>query len=104
MPWCKVTLSDKDVASGKAIALQKNFSDLFVQHGGLPGVGMFQTKTVIGDVSAPHEYYFSPVAVTIAVELMSDYRAVVCDPPRRSSVRSLVSRTGAPDISFASET
>lgn len=94
--WYKITLSINDVATGKAITLQEQFTNLFMRAGAPKDAGMCKSADVMTNV-----YYFSPTAAMLAFPLIAAYGGEECPAPARSDVRMLASHAGAEDIPFA---
>jgi hypothetical protein len=94
--WRKVSLSVQEVAAGKGIALQNQFTLLFRAAGAPRDAGMCKAADVVAN-----DYYFSPAACTFATPLIATYRGEECPAPARSAVRMLVSHDGAEGIPFA---
>jgi hypothetical protein len=96
MPWFQVVLSDRDIQTGKHMALQNEFASIFMARGGPSGAGMFTSR----DYST-HIYYFSPKAVEISGTLLQRYAGTKCDAPS-SAVDGLVfNASGLSSIPFA---
>ena len=91
--WYKVTLSVSEVASGKGIILQEQFSALFIAAGAPRDAGMFGSRDVMLNI-----YYFSPGAIGFAMPLILAFAGVECQPPTKSEVHALVSHTDTGDI------
>jgi hypothetical protein len=99
MPWYKITLSSKEVAEGKGLALSDQFGALFMALATPKDSGMFRSRE-----SWTNDYYFcvSP-ADLIAIRLIQTYAGVECSAPRRSELTAYVSHTGAANVPFAPE-
>jgi hypothetical protein len=96
--WYKVTLSVEEVASGRGMRLQEDFTKLYAVAGGPVGAAMFRSNHVMSN-----DYYFSPVAASIAMALIIAHHGKPCDAPARSAVRPLVQRADDTGIPFAHE-
>ena len=98
MSWFKVEMSKQDVAAGKAINLQEEFTKVFDRSGAPTKAGMFNSLDV-----KTNEYFFSPGAVEIAKPLIERFGGRSCDAPKKSTLASIVTNCDAMVVPFAAE-
>ncbi len=91
MPWFQVTMTDEEVASGKHIQLQNQFSKVWMAIGAPPEAAMYGSM----EVGKLH-YYFTPHAAQIADPLLKMYSAVECEEPDLEKLAVLVKNEGTP--------
>jgi len=99
MPWYKITLSSKDIADGKGIALQNEFEKLFLAYDAPTDAGMF-----VAPGFRASDYHFSlPEKAVLAIRFILSSAGVPSPAPKRSEVRGLASHEGAASVPFAPE-
>lgn len=73
--WYKITLSDKQFASGKVFDIPKEFENLFIAAQTPSDMAMFGEKSTVrkGD-----NFYFSPGSIKYIKPLLKKYNASPC--------------------------
>ena len=94
MSWCKVTLSNQQVAAGELIALVSDFEYLFSDMGEPSGMALFQ-----GEITpAGYTVYFSPACLPRASHLIASYSGTLCEEPGKEDLKYLGGDMGNLDL------
>lgn len=74
MLWYQVVIADDDSADFAVASLLNGFIGECIDAGTPEGVAVFRGRTAHDE----HVFYFSPVAVSIATDLLDDFGATAC--------------------------
>ena len=97
--WYRVALNDEDLATGREMALQREFEELFIRAKTPDDAAMFTSE----DDLPPYLYFFSPAAGAIATDLIRRHAGIECDPPARADVSLVVGNQNWRRIFFSGE-
>jgi hypothetical protein len=79
--WYKVSLSEQDISEGRGIALQEQFTALFIATGAPKDAAMFDNTSI----SPPYICFFTPGAFRLAELLLRGYGVTECKQPNGTS-------------------
>ena len=88
MPWKRVTMSDDDLVANKHGRMQDEYRRLSLISRDPLGAAIWAST----DMS---DYYFSPMAVTIAADLIAMNGGIDCEAPNTSKLVLYAGRIGA---------
>lgn len=95
MSWCKVALTNQQVAAGELIAIVNDFQYVFSQLGEPNGMALFQ-----GEITpAGYTVYFSPGCLPRASYLIASYSGTLCEKPGKENLKYLGGDMGNLDLS-----
>lgn len=92
MTWYKVTMSVEQVANGKHMTLQDQFTSIFMAVGAPKDMALFSGMLSNKGL----DIYFSPGSVSYAKGLIDSYSGTPCDKPDKK-LPLLVGRSNAMD-------
>jgi hypothetical protein len=96
--WYRVQMSPSDVVLRRAIQMQDAFEAIFMAHGGPADAAMCG-----GMDDTRNDYFFSPGAAAIAIDVIRTFGGAEFPAPKRSAVALLVCNYGAESVPFAPE-
>lgn len=94
MNWKKVSISSKDVISGKHVQLQNLYEEVFLATKAPRDAAVFENSPTYDECV----YYFSPGAVAIFDSILRAYEAVPCAAPPRAETSLIVGHSDAWDM------
>ena len=92
--WMRVTMTSKEVAAGRHIALQDAFEKVFMAALAPKDAAMFGYDKSYDE----YGFYFSPGAVLIFASVLTSYGAEECSAPPRANASLLVAHNDAWDF------